>query len=152
MDSVKQQKLEQDYNAQLARKILRLGGIVVESLKFGVGFYVGFMDGQGTPIDSTIKYTSLAAPSVFLSRVFPLVFAYGTQKLAKHSLENRSSYHEKIPEGIDNPIRELQEQMEKVAYTKIPSKYLKLVAKSVGTTALKTGIGYTVGYCLAKLL
>jgi len=150
MDLAKQQELEQTY-AQAKRKVLPIR-ILAEAVKFGAGFYVGLMDGQGTPVDPATRYTFLATPSV-LSGVFSAVSCYGLQKLMKNALEDDSSDLEKILDGIDDDKRaDVQEEINKIAYTNLTPKMPKLVAKSTGTTALKTGIGYAVGYGLAKLL
>ena len=55
---VTEQDLEQVYG-QTKKKILP-AKIITETAKFGAGFYVGFMDGQGIPVDPVTKYTLLA--------------------------------------------------------------------------------------------
>ena len=114
MDLAKQQELEQNY-AQAKKKVLPVR-IVAEAVKFGAGFYVGFMDGQGTPVDPATRYTFLATPSV-LSGAFSAASCYGVQKLMKHTLEDDSSDLEKILDGIDDDkIKDVQEAMNKMAW------------------------------------
>jgi hypothetical protein len=150
MDLAKQQELEQTH-LQAKRKVLPIR-ILAEAVKFGAGFYVGLMDGQGTPVDPATRYTFLATPSV-LSGAFSAASCYGIQKLVKHTLETDKSGIEEKLNGIPEDKREdVQELLYKLAYTNLTPKMPKLVAKSTGTTALKTGIGYAVGYGLAKLL
>lgn len=87
----------------------------------------------------------------------PLAFSatscYGIQKLMKHTLEDDLSNLEKILDGInDDKRKDVQKTMDKITYTNLTLKIPKIIVKSAGTTALKTGVGYVIGYSFANAL
>lgn len=151
MNLTKQQELKQHYTPK-KRKVLPVK-VITEAIKFiGAGFYVGFMEGSGTPIDPITKYTLLTIPSV-LSGAFSAASCYGMQELMKFTFEDDSSNLEQTLSGVyDNKKEGVQETINKIDYTNPTPKMSRLVAKSAGKIALKTGIGYIAGYGLAKLL
>jgi len=151
MDITKQPEWEQKITS--VKKKAQLFNIIGEFITFGAGSYVGFMDGQGTPLEPAIKYSLLATPSVLGGAVT----AAGTlfiQFMSKFSLNNTNNGLS-IDDFCTNTActtdekKNLQQALNKIAYTNIMPN---VVAKSVGKTALKTGIGYAVGYCLGRLI
>jgi len=76
---------------------------------------------------------------------------YGVQYLLRR-ISEEPSLEEKLT-GVDEDKRKfIQEVTNKMAYTNLTPKIPKLIVESAGVTALKTGIGYVLGYGLAKLL
>lgn len=130
---------------------------VANAINLGAGFYVGFMDGQRNPVDPATRYILLATPSV-LSGAFCVTSCYGIQKLLKFCLENDKAGFENnlekklTEEDINFDGKKVQEVLNKIAYTDITPMIPEMFAVSAGKTALKTGIGYTIGFGLAKLL
>ncbi|MCK5149591.1 hypothetical protein KAJ87_01550 [Candidatus Pacearchaeota archaeon] len=152
MDLEKQQGLGENYaQAKKGLSFIKFGADVV---KVGAGFYVGFMDGQGTPVNPSTRYTFLATPSV-LSAVFSTTSNYVFQKMLKYSLKNHPSIFEKNIreyECENNEKEEIQKALKKIAHHNFMPEIFKKSAKDTGITTIKTGVGYAVGYGLAKLI
>jgi hypothetical protein len=137
---------------KLVEGIAKIVKIVNETCKVGIGVYVGFMDGQGTPIDPAAKYTLLAAPCV-LSGAFILSFSSIAQKSMKYAIDTEPSWTEEILSDVpDDKKPEAVEKMKEFAYVVLPQRTYGDAAKSAGITSIKTGAGYAIGYGLARLI
>ena len=130
-------------------------------------FYVGLMDGQGTPIGPALKYALLASPTALVTAATGLS-SYSVYKLRK--LYNKNPINSKTKQitdaNTDDAIDELVKRgeditdilgirtLEKIAnMSYIPNEQTPLehVAKSAAGTATKTVLAYGIGYIAGSL-
>ena len=127
-----------------------IGKITRHGISAVVGFYVGFMEGNNTPLDSATKYILLASPTAAMFIITPTLLHF-TQKSLRMVLRNPTAYRElqrrlaTSTKGT-NRISELERIADNEQYVRNKS------IRSVAEIPVETGVGFLLGYYTAKLI
>ena len=142
-------------------KVLRYSGAGLKyAINPGIGFYIGFMDGQGN--DSSAKYALLTIP--LAAKIFEEVLIKFSLKYIEQFLENPNSHTSK--KMWDNYIKKIQRENPETSSEEIikdlvekfyiPTTMARIrrkgnMPKNIGIEYIATGVGYLVGYTAGKI-
>lgn len=125
---------------------INLGNLI----DYGCGLYSGFMDGQGTP---SMRPLLLSTP--FIADVASTGLAvYAFTKIGSIRSKYINELEEKMLVGELSPEENKELGLGKQIERSLPktSKLLKCLPRKLGTTAVKVGIGYSIGYTVGSYL
>jgi len=130
--------------------------IITNLIKFGTGAYVGFMDGTNNSLSPEVKYSLLATPSV-LQCLTDTSCLYAGKKIFEYADKHPKIVEELIKKNSKDDIEEIVNRMKykyvsgKVKNLKVENSY-GFVLENSCKTALKTGVGYLIGYVTGSCL
>ncbi len=127
-----------------------IGKVTRHGISVGVGFYVGFMEGNNTPLDPATKYMLLASPTAAMSIITPTLLHF-SQKSVRMVLENPTAFGElqtrlATSSEDSNRLSELEQIADNKHYVRNES------LRSIAEITVETGVGFLLGYYTAKLM